>query len=310
MAETRFIGEIFSLLSAIIWALAVILFKKTGESISPLALNPFKNILATILFFITVLILGEPLLQPFDPAGVHGFSREDYIRLILSGIIGIGIADLIFFKSLNIVGAGVSAIIDTLYSPSVIFFAYIMLGERLTITQTIGATLVISAILFSSFRRGNLNVTKKEYRYGLFLGVLAIMLMGLGIVLVKPVLSKLTNSFGLQMWVAGFRLLPGMLFSVIVFLLVHRQRDLIKPFYNRKIWAPLVASSVLGTFLGLACWLIGMTFTTASAASILNQTATIFILIFARLFLKESLSWRQTLGVFMALTGILMVMFP
>ncbi len=307
MLFQNYIGEFFSLISAILWALAVIMFKKTGESISPVALNPFKNVLAQILFFITILVLGEPLLQPFDPMGINGFSYSDYTRLIISGIVGIGIADLIFFKSLNIIGAGFAAIVDTMYSPSVIIFAYFMLGERLTLLQLSGAGLVIAAILFASFRFQHVMASKRELRYGVFLGVLALALMGFGIVLVKPVLNKLPMDFGVQMWVAGFRLLPGAIFSLIIFLWVSRTRDLITPFYNKKIWFPLVGSSILGTFLGLSCWLIGMTFTTASIASILNQTATIFILLFAWIFLKEPISLRRIFAVFMAMCGVTLV---
>ncbi|NQU68563.1 MAG: DMT family transporter [Candidatus Marinimicrobia bacterium] len=307
MIFQEYYGEIFSLLSAILWALAVILFKKTGESISPIALNPFKNVLAQILFLITILVLGQPILQTFDPTGINGFSSSDYVRLIISGVVGIGIADLLFFKSLNILGAGFSAIVDTMYSPSVIFFAFLMLGERLTFIQVVGAGLVVTAILFASFQFRNLPAPPKEMKYGILLGVLALALMGFGIVLTKPVLNKLPLDFGLQMWVAGFRLLPGTIFSLIVFFYVSRKRDLITPFYNRKVWFPLVGSSVLGTFLGMTCWIIGMTYTTASIASILNQTATIFILLFAWMFLKEPISWRRIIAVILALSGVMLV---
>ena len=82
-----------SLSSAIFWALAVVMMKKVGEKVHPVALNLFKNILGAILIGITLVILGEPLINP-------GFvAREDYIRLIASAIIGMGLADIIFLHS-------------------------------------------------------------------------------------------------------------------------------------------------------------------------------------------------------------------
>ncbi len=36
-------GEVWALLAALIWSVAVILFKRTGEEVPPLALNLFKN---------------------------------------------------------------------------------------------------------------------------------------------------------------------------------------------------------------------------------------------------------------------------
>ncbi|MFQ6610209.1 MAG: EamA family transporter [Fidelibacterota bacterium] len=55
------------------------------------------------------------------------------------------------------------------------------------------------------------------------------------------------------------------------------------------------------------CWLIGMTYTSASIASILNQTATIFILLFGWLFLKEPISWRRIFAVLLAMAGVYLV---
>ena len=121
-----------SLCSAMFWALAVVMMKKVGEKVHPVAMNLFKNTLGAILIGITLYIIGEPLTNP----GI--ITREDYIRLIVSGIIGIGLADILFLHSLNIIGAGISALVDTVYSPFVIFFAYLLLGEQLSAVQFIG----------------------------------------------------------------------------------------------------------------------------------------------------------------------------
>ena len=76
-------GEILSLCSAVFWALAVVMMKKVGEKIHPVAMNLFKNMMGAILIGLTLYIIGEPLLNP------NFVEREDYIRLIVSGIIGI-----------------------------------------------------------------------------------------------------------------------------------------------------------------------------------------------------------------------------
>ena len=96
------------------WALAVVMMKWVGEKVHPVVLNLFKNTLGAILIGFTLIVIGEPLISP-------GFvAREDYTRLIISGIIGIGLADILFLHSLNIIGAGISALVNTVYSPFVI----------------------------------------------------------------------------------------------------------------------------------------------------------------------------------------------
>ena len=52
---------------------------------------------------------GEALLRPVP--------FDDYLLVLVSGALGIGIADTLFFKCLNTLGAGLTAIIDCLYSP-------------------------------------------------------------------------------------------------------------------------------------------------------------------------------------------------
>lgn len=43
MALNIGIGEMYSLACGLAWAIAVVLFKKSGESLPPFALNLFKN---------------------------------------------------------------------------------------------------------------------------------------------------------------------------------------------------------------------------------------------------------------------------
>ena len=228
MTSIPHIGEILSLTSAMLWGLSVVFFKQLGTTISPWALNPFKNTVGMTLCIITYLALGEPFLQPIDSTGATGLTGLDYFYLTLSGIIGIGLADTIFFKSLNILGAGVSAIVDCLYSPSVILFAYFLIGERLGPLQLVGAGLVVVAVLFASLKIQNIDVTRKEFQKGVLLGVLAMGMMAFGIVLIKPVLNKATEDIGLQLWIAGYRLIPGVISSGLVFLYFNTKKDLIK----------------------------------------------------------------------------------
>ena len=47
------LGEFYSLSCAVVWAAAVVLFRKSGESLGPFALNLFKNGLAAVLLGLT-----------------------------------------------------------------------------------------------------------------------------------------------------------------------------------------------------------------------------------------------------------------
>ncbi len=307
MTEIPYIGEILSLASAMIWGLSVVFFKKIGERVSPIALNPFKNMVGMILFLATILILHQPILQPIAEAGSPGLTLVDYALLILSGIIGIGIADTIFFMSLNTLGAGISAIVDSAYSPMVILFAYILVGERLGPLQFFGAALIIAAILITTYKVRKIPVSQHEYRKGVVLAITAVGLMALGVVIMKPVLNKVYDNTSMQLWIAGFRLVPGVLVSGLIFLYFNRRSDLIAPFKDKSLWPLLLGSSFMGSFIALTMWVGGMAMTKASVASVLNQTSTVWIFIFAWLFLKEPITRRRSLSLLSAVVGVYLV---
>ena len=95
-------GEFYSLLAALVWALAVIFLRKSGETVPPFALNLFRVVLTGPLLVITMLIAGQSLFS--------GAPLKDYLILLASGIIAIAISDTMFHHSLNMIGAGISAI--------------------------------------------------------------------------------------------------------------------------------------------------------------------------------------------------------
>lgn len=301
MTTIPYLGEICSLLSAIFWALAIIIFKKIGDRVSPMVINPVKSTIGLLLFILTCIIIGVPLSPNAQ------FSNTDLLILSISGIIGIGIADIIFLHSLNILGAGISAIVDTAYSPFVIFFAFIILGESLTSIQLMGGILIIGSVLFASTKIQNIPVNRKRFNQGIAYAIGSISMMALGIVMIKPILNTVSDNVGLQLWIAGYRLVSGVLVSGSIMLIANRNIYILGALRDRKLWLPLVVSSVLAAYLGIAMWVMGMSMTTASISSILNQTATIFILIFAWIFLGEPLTKRRISSILVAIFGAYLV---
>jgi len=59
--------------------------------------------------------------------------------------------------------------------------------------------------------------------------------------------------------------------------------------------------------MALIAWITGMKYTLTGIASILNQTSTVFILLFATLFLREPFTRRKLIALVLAITGIVVV---
>lgn len=290
-------GEVFALIAALLWAIAVILFRKSGETTAPLALNLFRVGFSSILFAIVLMVTGRPLL------GV--VPTEDYLILVASGIIAIALSDTLFHMCLNRVGAGVNAIVDALYSPFVIIIAWFMLGERLGPWQFAGMGLIMSAVVLATRVTPPEGVDRRTLITGVLYGVGAMASLSFGIVLAKPVLVHTD-----VIWATSIRQFGSLAVLVPMALIHPKRREYFAVFRPQANWRYLLPGAFLGSFLALLFWIAGMKLTEAGKAAILNQTSTIYILILAAIFLKEPFSWRRGLAAILALGGIMMVILP
>ena len=290
-------GELYSLATAIIWAVAVILFRISGERIEPVALNLFKNAVGLLLFLATLPLIGVP----FFPEEVQ---TGDIIALTVSGVLGIGISDSLFFASLNRLGAGNTAIIDALYCPFIILCAFVYLHEPIG-WQVIVAMLIMTAAILVGTWEPSLPKDpeeKKRVAVGVALGVLGLFIMAMGLVAAKPVLEH-ANAW----WVATVRLLAGTVFLMIQGALPRYRAGVIAIFKPNRTWRVAIPASIVGCYLAIICWITGMQLTLASVASVLNQTSTVFVVLLAALFLKEKLSARRGAAVALAMAGAALV---
>jgi drug/metabolite transporter (DMT)-like permease len=289
-------GEFFALLAAIIWSNAVILLKKSGESVSPLALNVFRVAITVPLLVLTLVVLRQPI----------GYRAPvtDYLILFASGIIAIAISDTLFHKSLNMVGAGISAIAGCLYSPFVVVMAYVLIGERLGGTQIAGMALIIAGVLVAARHRPPAGATARQLVVGMALGALAMATVALGIVIAKPVLNRSP-----VVWATTMRQAGALLVLLPVALASPGRKEHFRALRPSSSWKYTIPATLLGSYFALLAWIAGMKYTLAGIAAILNQTSTIFILIFATLFLKEPVTRRKAVAAALAMCGIILVTY-
>jgi len=290
------LGELFSLLTAVAWGFAVILFKKSGETVHPIGLNLFKNSLAIILILPTMYLFGETLFRPAP--------TNEYALLLLSGALGIGIADTLFFISLNLLGAGLIAIIDCFYSPFIIIPSILWLDEKLTIWQGIGVLMVVSAVLTAVSRKGSSTISRRNVWIGLTCGLLGMATQAIGLVMVKPLLERSP-----LFWVTEIRLIGGLLVLLLVLPLFSHRKMILASLLNPAGWKYTFSSAFIGTYVALILWLAGMKYTPASIAAALNQTSNIFVFVFAAFLLREPINRAKIIGIVLGIVGTAMVTF-
>jgi drug/metabolite transporter (DMT)-like permease len=284
------IGEAMALGSAAAWAVGVILARQLGAHLPPLALNLLKNgLVLVVLAPVAWLLYGGD--WPVLPA-------RDIAIVLASGVIGIALADTLYFRALNELGAGRMGIIGNLYSPLVLLLGFVFLDERLGGAQWLGFALVAMGVLLVSRPPGEWRTHPQHTARGVLLGLLAIALMAVAIVMVKRTLETQP-----LLWVTLLRLAGAVAGLLLVAALPAMRRRM--RFVAADVpWHRLVLAAVIGQGLSMVLWLGGYKYTSASVAAILNECASVFLVVLAALWLREPLGRRAFVGVLLTFSGI------
>jgi len=292
-------GEFCSTACAIAWALSVVLFRRSGESMPAFELNFVKNIIASALLLITVIVVE----LFFNGQGIPSYSNYDLALTIVSGVIGLAIADTWYFKGLQYLGAARMGIVSTIYSPSVISLSAIFLGESLHGWQYLGFVLVLLGLILVAWKQNKDDVKPEDLRKGLLYGASAVFLTAAGVLMVTGVMDR--EPF---FWTALLRMLAGLL-GMCFFMTVRREWPLFRENLKGKHpWKTILLASFLGGYLSMCLWLAGYKLINPAVSSILNETSSIFIVFFAWLILKEHISKQKLAGLLLTVSGVLVVL--
>ncbi len=292
------IGEFCALGAAVSWAMALVLLKRAGETVSPLALNLFKNTLALVLLAATLVLI------PGTINTLRSCSTRDLGILCFSGVIGIAVADTLFLESLRRLGVGFIAVVECTYSPFVLLFSALLLAEPLTLSHYIGMSIIVTGVLIASRHPPPKGRTHAEIVIGFLLGAGSMALMSYGIVLVKPVLDE--RGFPL-IAATTIRLAAGTVPLALLAWASPKRREYFAVFRYKPNWKWMVPGSILGTYIAMIFWVAGFKYADAAVAGIINQTSIIFALLLATIFLKEHLTRRKLLAIALAAFGVITV---
>lgn len=285
------LGNTLALLCALSWSLSIILLKISGARIHPLALNLGKNLLGLVLLLLTVWALEGGLVWPADPS--------DTAWLLLSGFIGIGLADGLVLKAMRYLPAGHVAILECFFAPFVIILSLLLLDETLSLNTLIGGSLILASLF--CLAPGGGPRAAGELR-GIVLMMLGLFMIAYGIVAIKPLMNRVPL-FSL----VAIRMMAGVFGSALVFAGVKDKRREISDAWRDAHKPTLFAACFFSAYVSIILWVAGYKYLEASAAALLNQTSTIFTVLLAVVFLNERLDRRKILATGLAMAGVALI---
>ena len=285
-------GDLYAIITAVCWSSAVILFDISTKNFTAIQLNVLKNFIGVFGFILTIVLFSIP-----SP----NFSQQDIFTLALSGFLGILIADGLFLESLRRLGSGISAVVSTIYTPTVFIIAFILFNETINLHSYIGGILVLGGITISVFKPPK-NIKKRDLYIGILFGIVANIITAYSVLIIKPIMKN--NSV---VYVALYRFSIGFIFGILINILKSGIKQVTQIFKQGLTNQYVVFGAILGTYLSVIFWLAGYKYTLAGRAAIYNQLSTVFIIILARLFLKEPMTSKKIIGVSLAIFGAILV---
>ena len=224
-------------------------FKDFNDT-SPTFLAAFISIIVSVIIFWLLLIIRG--------INLDGISFKNLLPFILAGTFNPAIFRLLYFKSIDEVGAGISSAIVAANPALASFFAIILLGEKLTIYTLIGIFLIVVGGSLIQLLRNTSDKTQEDLllrrlsntkKKDLIFPVTAMAFIGSSFVLVKFGLEAIPNSI-IATSVAQTT-------ALIIFLILILFKKDLRP-KRIKLNASVFAFILAGVFVALG-WLSSFT---------------------------------------------------
>jgi drug/metabolite transporter (DMT)-like permease len=290
---SEFKGELAALTAACFWAVASVLYSRVGANIPPILLNLIKGLVAIALLLLTIL-LGGQILPAVGPQTVG--------LLLVSGIVGIGLGDTAFFKTLQNLGPRRTLLMETLAPPLTAIFAWIFLGEIISPSAWCGIFLVVLGVAWVITERAQGGGGDRgDYLRGISWALVAEFSQATGAILSRQALSTTSIS---PLWSTLLRLVGGTLILLLWVGVVRPKWQISwEGGRSRRTLITIFMAIVIGTYFGIWLQQTAFKFTAVGIAQALSATSPLWVLPFA-VWSGDKLSCRSVLGVVLALMGI------
>ena len=285
------VGIALSILAAISWSLAAVLYKigLKEEHSDVIVANGIRAISALLFIFLATIFLG-------NMNEINKLTIWLLLLVVVNVSVGILLGDCLFFIALRDAGVAIGYPVAYTYSLFVSIFAYFFLQEPVNIWTFISAIIIILGIFLLFFK-----AEKSESKHmvkGLIAAILAAMCWGISIPILKILLLNIEPFF--------LNLVRLIVLNIIVWLLILSKKGKRRKVRSlgRSSLIVLLTGGIFGIGIGAILFLFSINLIGAAKSTIITSSSPLFSTIFGVAVLKEKLDKLRILGIAIIILGI------
>jgi len=229
---------------------------------------------------------------------MHGFHMPNllmYWQNILLMIFLYAAANILIFKSLQVIEASEFTVLFVTRAFWTILSAVVFLGERFSFGQLLGTILVLGGVIIVSYKKSNFALNK-----GAFFAILGAFFLGLGFTND----AFLVRHFDVMSYEAVAFILPGLAIAVVSPKSLRKMKPLFRPMTALKIGTLALIYGISAVTVFVA-YQVGHN---AAQLGALNQLSTVVTVLFAIIFLRETSNlWKKVLGALLSFVGAVLI---
>ena len=280
-------SDLYMLLIILIWAVTFSFIKIALKEFSPLAFNGIRMAVASVFLVLVLFITKQGL----------GIPKKDLWKLVVLGIIGNTVYQILFIHGINMTTASNTSIIMAMTPASVAFLSSIFKHERVHWAAWLGIALsFVGFYLVITEKPGTFMFSSENLRGDMmiFFGNLV---WAVYTVFSKPLLGRITP----LKW-SSLTLAVGSLFYLPFCFAAFARQDFGQ--ISLKAWGILLFSGIFALAVSYVVWYSSVKRIGNSKTVIYGNVVPIFTVIFAYIFIAERIGLWQVIGALIIMIGV------
>jgi len=287
-------GELAALATAICWTVTAMSFESAGKKVGALAVSYIRLVIGFIFLSIFTWFTRGQLL-PVDASG------HTWTWLLLSGIVGLAVGDLLLFQAFVVAGARISMLIMSLVPPLTALISYFFLGETLTTREILAMFITVAGVSLVVLERGEKSgqVRFSHPVSGILFAFGGAVGQAVGLIFSKYGMGDYSAFAATQI-----RIIAGIAGFTMMFFFMKGWGKVFAALRDGSAMKRITLGSFFGPFLGVSLSLLAVQRTMAGIASTIMAIVPILIIPPAVIVFKEKVTIKEFIGALVAVLGV------